>query len=141
MPETIIPYKDQLLDKRWFIKRKRILQRDGFKCVLCDSHSNLNVHHKYYYNTNTSPWDYPDSGLVTLCKSCHENHHQQNELRVIEFNENMKRRVRELLPNIHVRKTKKRPKTEVVDGVRYKIYYTKQPKMCLAEQQRYGSGG
>ena len=30
-------YKEKLHDKRWLLKRERILERDGRRCVICGS--------------------------------------------------------------------------------------------------------
>ena len=35
----------------------------------------LDTHHKYYQKGKL-PWEYPDSALVTLCRTCHELEHQ-----------------------------------------------------------------
>jgi hypothetical protein len=46
--------------------------RDKFTCQSCrDALSTLNVHHRYY-EKGKSPWEYPESALVTLCEKCHE---------------------------------------------------------------------
>jgi len=64
-------YRDKLKDPRWQKKRLGILERDGFACQMCyDTQTTLHVHHKYY--NNRDPWDIPDSALVTLCATCHE---------------------------------------------------------------------
>jgi hypothetical protein len=64
-------YAEDLLDEKWIKKRKKILRRDGFKCKMCGSNNNLEVHHRYYIYSH-KPWDYSDSALVTLCESCHK---------------------------------------------------------------------
>jgi hypothetical protein len=64
-------YSELLLDPRWQRKRLEIMQRDDFTCQKCSCSSDtLNVHHCYYEN-GLSPWEYPDSSLLTLCKLCH----------------------------------------------------------------------
>lgn len=59
----------------WARTRKCILQRDGYKCVLCGApgnESNLHIHHKTPFRTFNNkveanqPWN-----LITLCPSCH----------------------------------------------------------------------
>lgn len=70
-------YQEQLRDRRWQIKRTKILTRDNYLCqnVNCkhrDDHSVLiEVHHLEYID-NTMAWDYPDDMLVSLCRKCHE---------------------------------------------------------------------
>lgn len=69
-------YKDQLKDPRWQRKRLEIMQRDGFRCLVCDSGKlELNVHHLYYL-PNTMIWEYDNEGLVTVCKDHHNQLHK-----------------------------------------------------------------
>ena len=72
MPKkTKSTYKEKLLDPRWQKKRLEVLERDGWKCYVCqDNETTLHVHHKYY--SNGDPWDVPNTALVTLCAVCHE---------------------------------------------------------------------
>lgn len=65
-------YKDQLLDKRWKDLSNKIKDRDGRKCVVCDSKRKLNVHHKKYTGM---AWEAPESDLITLCEECHSKIH------------------------------------------------------------------
>lgn len=70
-------YKDQLLDRRWQIKKNKILERDNFTCqnVNCkhrgDTTIPLHIHHLDYI-PETMAWDYPDDMLITLCEICHK---------------------------------------------------------------------
>lgn len=73
-------YEKLLSDPRWLKKRKRILKRDGYKCTACGSGEQLRVHHTYYIEQSTAPWDYPDDSLLTLCNDCHEKYHKEHEL-------------------------------------------------------------
>jgi 5-methylcytosine-specific restriction endonuclease McrA len=60
-------YQDKLRDPRWQRKRLEIMQRDGFRCVVCDDGENeLNIHHCYYAR-DKEPWEYEDHALATLC--------------------------------------------------------------------------
>lgn len=62
----------QYKDPRWQKKRLKIMERDEFACVSCNSKDNtLNVHHNVPYRKNTKPWEYEDDELVTLCEECH----------------------------------------------------------------------
>lgn len=57
------------LDPRWQKKRLKIMERDGFKCVSCQSESKtLHVHHKSYAK---KLWASPDDEMQTLCSDCH----------------------------------------------------------------------
>lgn len=56
----------------WLGKRKEILERDGFTCVLCgDRESALVVHHKDDRGLRTEAPNNSNRNLVTLCKPCH----------------------------------------------------------------------
>lgn len=53
------------------------MQRDGFRCIECDSEDKtLNVHHDYYVS-GRMPWEYPDFSLKTLCYDCHSSLHER----------------------------------------------------------------
>ena len=75
-------YLDKLQDKRWIKKRKRILKRDEYKCTVCGSKKNLQVHHTFYYSDSPDPWDYPDESLLTACRDCHLDFHLHNETEI-----------------------------------------------------------
>lgn len=79
-------YYKNLQSTEWKELRKRILQRDGYKCRFCGQSNHLQVHHKYYNkypnNKYVDPWNYPDSAFLTLCKRCHEHWHQTNTNKV-----------------------------------------------------------
>lgn len=65
-------YTDKLKDPRWQKKRLEIMQRDGFRCFICESGSEtLNVHHKLYLQ-GREYWEYTDDQLVTLCEKDHK---------------------------------------------------------------------
>jgi hypothetical protein len=64
-------YSELLKHPKWQRKRLEIMQRDDFKCCLCnDEETTLNVHHKKYMNGN-SPWEYDDNNFITVCEDCH----------------------------------------------------------------------
>lgn len=72
---SVSKYGQMLRDPRWQKKRLEIMGRDKFACRLCwDDASTLNVHHLWYAR-GAEPWDYPDTALVTVCDSCHEELH------------------------------------------------------------------
>ena len=69
---TRADYQRLLLDVRWLQRRVQILNARGNRCEDCGSPGpQLNVHHGYY-RPGRMPWDYPDSALHVLCRSCHE---------------------------------------------------------------------
>ena len=65
-------YGEKLRDPRWQRKRLEIMNRDKFRCTICNSSSSeLHVHHGYY-ERNLDPWEYDDDTLLTVCHACHE---------------------------------------------------------------------
>ena len=60
--------------KSWKEKRKKILERDNYRCQKCgrtqEDGVKLDVHHIRYLK-NTKAYDYPDGILQTLCAACH----------------------------------------------------------------------
>lgn len=74
-------YDKALLDPRWRKKRKLILERDGYRCMICKSDTQLEVHHRQYHfllplNVFKNPWEYENHLLITLCEKCHQTGHQ-----------------------------------------------------------------
>jgi len=73
-------YGAKLFDKRWKDFRKKILDRDSHKCIVCEVDTELQVHHKQYHfsklsRTFKNPWEYKTKYLITLCKKCHQKGH------------------------------------------------------------------
>ena len=60
-----------LKSKEWKEKRKKVLQRDNYRCKKCGSKTNLHIHHISYKNIGKEPLD----DLVTLCDNCHKKLH------------------------------------------------------------------
>jgi len=96
-------YSDQLEQEEWQVKRRKILTRDGFKCVQCGYKDKLQVHHLYYVHFKKA-WQYPNNALVTLCGRCHEKWHEEHN---IELRENSYTRGKKYTPP---KKTKSRKK-------------------------------
>jgi hypothetical protein len=66
-------------DKKWYDKRKNIIERDNHTCTRCGrrlSDDQLQVHHLHYFEER-KPWEYEDFELITLCKHCHAEEHGQ----------------------------------------------------------------
>ena len=61
-------YADVLKGPRWKEKRRRIIARDGGRCLECGSSRNLQVDHKKY---DGMPWEVDNHFLQTLCDRCH----------------------------------------------------------------------
>lgn len=56
--------------KEWKSARDAIVERDGYRCVICDREDGLHVHHIDRDTTNDDP-----SNLITLCNFCHARAH------------------------------------------------------------------
>lgn len=64
-------YSAYLQSNHWKRKRSKSLSRAKYRCQLCNSDQDLNVHHRTYKNLGKE--DYSD--LTVLCTMCHEKHH------------------------------------------------------------------
>ena len=53
---------------RWRVVRKRILDRDGWRCVLCGKYGN-ECDHVLSIERGGAVWD--ETNLQTLCQACH----------------------------------------------------------------------
>jgi 5-methylcytosine-specific restriction endonuclease McrA len=56
--------------------RLYVLQRDAWRCQICGSGQNLEVHHK---NFRSQLGDDSEENLITLCTICHRIIHRQNQ--------------------------------------------------------------
>lgn len=67
-------YQRLLDDPRWQLRRLQILVQREYTCEECRYESehgeDMNVHHRYY-RAGAKPWEYEDTELVCLCRSCH----------------------------------------------------------------------
>ncbi len=52
--------------------RERVLRRDGWRCQLCGSMTNLEVHHQRFRSHSGED---SDDNLITLCTNCHSSIH------------------------------------------------------------------
>ena len=66
-------YSKYLTSKDWKKKRQQALAHYGSSCVLCDSDTGLNVHHRTYNRI----YDESMSDLIVLCRDCHAAHHKK----------------------------------------------------------------
>ena len=60
-------YYSYLKSYDWQIKRERALKAAGYRCQVCNSEVNLEVHHRTYDNLG----DEQPSDLTVLCHECH----------------------------------------------------------------------
>jgi len=52
--------------------RQHVLRRDGWRCQVCGTMSNLEVHHKEF---RSHSGDDSEENLITLCTACHHATH------------------------------------------------------------------
>ena len=68
-----MPYREFLKTPYWKAISLRIMKKSNFRCSICNSNENLNVHHITYEHHGMELYYMED--LVCLCKNCHENYH------------------------------------------------------------------
>ena len=54
--------------------RQQILRRDGWRCQVCGTMENLQVHHQQYRSHSGADIE---ANLITLCADCHSMVHQR----------------------------------------------------------------
>ena len=70
-------YSEMLKSPLWQKRRLEIMERDKWKCCLCNTDDKqLHVHHTYY-DSELNLWDYDDESMVTVCLDCHKNIHKE----------------------------------------------------------------
>ncbi len=52
--------------------RQQVLRRDGWRCQLCGTRSNLEVHHQQFRSHSGHD---SEENLITLCTQCHAGIH------------------------------------------------------------------
>ena len=55
--------------------QQHVLQRDGWRCQVCGSMQNLQVHHMEF---RSHSGDDSETNLITLCAGCHAKVHHSN---------------------------------------------------------------
>jgi len=69
--------------KEWARVRAYVLMRDHYKCTMCGSAADLEVHHIEHLtpaNINNAAITLNDRNLTTLCRDCHFRVHTQDKL-------------------------------------------------------------
>ena len=61
--------------RHWRVVRKRVLERDGYRCRKCGKAGRLEVHHVVSVYDGGRPFH--DDNLITLCRGCHVEIHGQ----------------------------------------------------------------
>jgi hypothetical protein len=68
-------YKDELKSPEWQKKRLEILQRDKWKCRLCDCDVEMLIVHHLCYAERGDWRGVPDKFMITVCESCNQEIH------------------------------------------------------------------
>ena len=58
----------------WGKARKRVLDRDGWRCTTCGKPGRLEVHHLQQLTEGGQPFE--DANLRSLCRACHFRAHR-----------------------------------------------------------------
>ncbi len=61
--------------KEYAVVRKRVFERDGWRCQDCGSMHNLQIHHM---KRRSQLGDDVADNLITLCSACHEDRHRRH---------------------------------------------------------------
>ncbi len=75
-----MPYAEYLQTSDWATRRAKALRFAGYRCQICNSPEELNVHHRTYERLGHEHM----GDLITLCKNCHEIFHNNAELSGME---------------------------------------------------------
>ena len=78
-PKVLLPYSEQLKDRRWLAFRERVFRERGRRCERCGRTEQLQVHHLEYRGVRLA-WKYKVSEVIVLCDACHSRlHHKDSE--------------------------------------------------------------
>lgn len=88
-------YKTFIESKEWQETRTRIFKRDKYKCQICGSCKNLQVHHITYENLGQEK----DADLVTLCEKCHIEDIHKDKSKPNNNNHNISSQLDEVIEN------------------------------------------
>ena len=72
--KKFVDYKEWVLSPAWRRIRNAKLKDSGYKCELCGSAKNLQVHHITYEHIGDEPLD----DLLTVCNKCHKKLHRED---------------------------------------------------------------
>jgi len=69
-------HRQYLKSPEWFDLREQVLERDGWKCVICEFVGRLDGHHVRYPQ---DPYECPTYFVVALCRKCHDEVHDEGK--------------------------------------------------------------
>ena len=64
---------------RWARVRRKVFDRDGWRCTACGRAGRLEAHHEPPLERGADPYDL--DGIVTLCRGCHIERHRGDRRR------------------------------------------------------------
>ena len=67
-------YRIYMHSPNWTFKRRQVLARDNYRCVVCNTKINLQIHHLTYERFGNELLD----DLVTLCETHHKQVHEND---------------------------------------------------------------
>jgi 5-methylcytosine-specific restriction endonuclease McrA len=89
-----MPYADYLETPEWWLVRECALDAAGFRCEVCNTDADLNVHHRTYRRRGEELLE----DVTVLCRGCHQRFHDASELASDSGTSPPLRRVRMQLP-------------------------------------------
>lgn len=66
-------YDEHLRSKQWFAFKAGIIKARGFRCEICGSQKDLELHHLNYKNFGNEQAE----DVMLLCKLCHKKAHKK----------------------------------------------------------------
>jgi len=63
----MVDYYRYIKSPRWLGVKKRVINKRGWRCQLCGSEEDIQVHHLSYGNIGKEK----DEDLLVLCETCH----------------------------------------------------------------------
>ena len=64
--------------RRWAATRRRVFERDGWRCTKCGRAGRLEAHHEPPLRTGGDPYEL--AGIRTLCRTCHVERHRPDDM-------------------------------------------------------------
>lgn len=71
-----VKYKQYIKSEKWHEKRMKVLKRASFRCQICFSDQELQVHHRTYKDLGHERL----CDLTVMCKTCHQLFHDNLRL-------------------------------------------------------------
>ena len=76
-------YSEKLENPQWKSVRRAVLKSLGSKCQECGTRKRLEIH-KCAYVPRAEPWEQPQSLMMVLCRTCHQERQDfEDEIRIV----------------------------------------------------------